>query len=113
MRRIGPDADIVVRFDHWPGRLIFWQGNNYIPTWVTENGKWYTDEFVEAYDKPNCPDGVAVRRQVLWSSHTAGSRPEDKAGPGPHEFQETIVLNGPGQWPEDNINFDGLLETAA
>ncbi len=163
----------MVRFDHSPGRLVFWQGNNYIPTWVTENGKWYTDEFIEAYDKPNCPgaedcepfsdkqsryshvrilestdarvvvhwryalsesenyegayrdpltgwfdwvdeywtvypDGVAVRRQVLWSSHTAGSRPEDKVGPGPHEFQETIVVNGPGQWPEDNINLDGL-----
>jgi hypothetical protein len=32
MRRIGPDSDIVVRFDHSPGRLVFRQGNNYIPT---------------------------------------------------------------------------------
>jgi hypothetical protein len=154
-------------------RLVFWQGNNYVPAWVTENGKWYTDEFLEAYNKPQCPDGedcepmsdkqsrysrvrilestdarvvvhwryalsetenykgaysdpltgwfdwgdeywtvypdgVAVRKQVLWSSHLDGVLPGDKVGPAPHEFQETIVLNGPGQWPEDNIQFDAL-----
>jgi hypothetical protein len=173
MRRIGPESDVVVRFDNSPMRLVFWQGNNYVPAWVTENGKWYTDEFLEAYNKPQCPDGedcepmsdkqsryshvrilestearavvhwryalsetenykgayadpltgwfdwadeywtvypdgVAVRRQVLWSSHTEGSRPSDRIGPSPHEFQETIVLNGPGQWPEDNINLDAV-----
>ena len=173
MRRIGDDSDVVVRFDRMPGRLIFWQGTNYVPAWVTENGKWYTDEFLEAYDKPQCPDGedcepmsdkqsryshvriientaarvvvhwryalaevenykggyhdpltgwfdwadeywtvypdgVAVRKQVLWSSHTAGSRPSDPVGPGPHEFQESIVINGPGQWPEDNVNLDAI-----
>ena len=154
-------------------RLVFWQGHNYVPAWVTENGKWYTDEFLEAYGKPHCPDGedcepmsdkqeryshvrilestdarvvvhwryalsesenykgsypdpltgwfdwgdeywtvypdgVAVRKQVLWSSHLDGVRPGDKVGPAPHEFQESIVLNGPGQWPEDNINFDAI-----
>jgi len=173
MRRIGANSDVVVRFDKMPGRLVFWQGANYVPAWVTENNKWYTDEFLEAYDKPQCPDGedcepmsdkqsryshvrilestparavvhwryalaevenykggyadpltgwfdwadeywtlypdgVAVRKQVLRSSHTAGSRPLDPVGPGPHEFQETIVINGPGQRPEDNINLDAM-----
>ena len=165
LRRIGPNSDVIVRFDQSPIRLVFWQGTSYVPAWVTENNKWYTDEFLEAYGKPNCPDGedcepmsdkqdryshvrilestnaravvhwryalsetrnykgsyadpttgwfdwadeywtvypdgVAIRKQVLWSSNL---------DPAKHEFQETIVLNGPGQRPEDNINFDALV----
>jgi hypothetical protein len=56
LRRLGPDSDVVVRFDLSPIRLVFWQGTNYIPAWVTENNKWYTDEFVETWDK-GCPAG--------------------------------------------------------
>lgn len=56
LRRIGPDSDVVVRFDESPIRLVFWQGTNYIPAWVTENDKWYTDEFVETWDS-GCPAG--------------------------------------------------------
>ncbi len=56
-RRIGPETDVVVRFEQSPMRLVFWQGHNNVPAWVTENGKWYTDEFLEAYGKPHCPDG--------------------------------------------------------
>ena len=168
MRRLGPEADVVVRFEKSPMRLIFWQGNNYIPAWVTENGKWYTDEFLETWGKGcggagDCepmsdkqsryshvsvlassearavihwryalaearnyeganadqrtgwfdwadeywtvyPDGTAVRKQVLWSGAL------DK----PHEWQETIAINGPGQRPEDNIEADALtLENMA
>lgn len=55
LRRIGPDSDIVVRFDDSPIRLVFWQGTNYIPTWVTDNGTWFTDEFLESYSA-GCPD---------------------------------------------------------
>jgi len=168
LRRIGSDSDVVVRFDDSPMRLVFWQGNNYIPAWVTENGKWYTDEFLETggrgcggagdcepmsdkqsrysrvsvvassdaraivhwryalaearnYEGANVdprsgwfdwadeywtvyPDGVAVRKQVLWSSALESW----------HEWQETIVINGPGQRPEDNIEPDALtLENMA
>jgi hypothetical protein len=162
VRRLGPESDVVVRFDNSPMRLVFWQGNNYIPAWVTENGKWYTDEFLETwgdgcggagdcepmsdkqsryshvsvlassdaravihwryalaearnYEGANAdqrtgwfdwadeywtvyPDGTAVRKQVLWSGAL------DK----PHEWQETIAINGPGQRPEDNIEADAL-----
>ncbi len=56
-RRVGPDSDVVVRFDQFPTRLVFWQGTNYIPAWVTENGKWYTDEFMETGGSPGCPLG--------------------------------------------------------
>ena len=56
-RRVGPDSDVVVRFDDAPIQLVFWQGNNYVPAWVTENNRWYTDEFMEVYGHPRCPDG--------------------------------------------------------
>jgi hypothetical protein len=56
-RRIAPDSDVVVRFDDSPVQLIFWQGANYVPAWVTENNNWYTDEFMEIYGHPRCPYG--------------------------------------------------------
>ncbi len=45
--RVGDAADVVVRFDETPNRLVFWRGTSYIPAWVTENGIWYTNEFFE------------------------------------------------------------------
>ena len=157
-RRVAPDSDVVVRFDDSPIRLVFWQGTNYGGDWVTENNKWYTDEFLETGGPVDCPggedcepmsdkqnrysrvrilestdaravvhwryalcevvdyicanpdpntgwsdwadeyftvypDGVAVRKQVLWTSNFKNW----------HEFQETIIINGPGTRPEDNI----------
>lgn len=56
LRRIGSDADVIVRFDNSPNRLVFWQGTNYIPAWVTGNDKWYTDEFLETWGS-GCPAG--------------------------------------------------------
>jgi hypothetical protein len=56
-RRVGPDSDVVVRFDGAATQLVFWQGNSYVPAWVTENNRWYTDEFMEVYGHPRCPDG--------------------------------------------------------
>ncbi len=162
-RRVAPDSDVVVRFDQAPIRLVFWQGANYTGDWVSENGKWYTDEFVETGGKVDCPggedcepmsdkqnryshvrivensdartvvhwryglcevqynncanpdpatgwtdwadeyftvypDGVAVRKQVIWTSNFTRW----------HEFQETIIINGPGTRPEDNIEPDAL-----
>jgi len=56
-RRVGPGSDVVVRFPQAPIQLVFWQGTNYVPAWVTENNRWYTDEFMESYGHPRCPDG--------------------------------------------------------
>ena len=56
-RRVGPESDVVVRFPNAPIQLVFWQGANYVPAWVTENNRWYTDEFMETYGHPRCPDG--------------------------------------------------------
>jgi hypothetical protein len=162
-RRVAPNSDVVVRFDQAPIRMVFWQGTNYGGEWVTENNKWYTDEFVETGGKVDCPggedcepmsdkenryshvriientdaravvhwhyglcevvnyacanpdpitgwtdsadeyftiypDGVAVRKQVLWTSNFKNW----------HEFQESIIVNGPGTRPEDNIQPDAL-----
>jgi hypothetical protein len=162
-RRVAPDSDVVVRFDQSPIRMVFWQGTNYGGDWVSENNKWYTDEFLETGGRKDCPggedcepmsdkenryshvriientgaravvhwryglcevvnyscanpdsitgwtdwadeyftiypDGVAVRKQVLWTLNFKNW----------HEFQETIVINGPGQRPEDNIEPDAL-----
>ena len=56
LRRVGPNSDVVIRFDESPSRLVFWQGLNYIPAWVSGDDKWYTDEFLEVWDS-GCPDG--------------------------------------------------------
>ena len=50
--RVGDAADVVVRFDETPNRLVFWRGTSYIPAWVTENGIWYTNEFYETQSDP-------------------------------------------------------------
>jgi hypothetical protein len=39
-----------------------------------------------------------VRKQVLWTTDLTK----------PHEWQESIIINGTGQRPEDNINADAL-----
>lgn len=50
--RIGPDADVVVRFDRFGHRFVFWRGTSYIPCWVAEGGGWYTNEFFERRGGP-------------------------------------------------------------
>ncbi len=50
--RVGDAADVVVRFDQMPTRLVFWRGTSYIAAWVTENGIWYTNEFYETQSDP-------------------------------------------------------------
>jgi hypothetical protein len=53
--RVADHPDVVVRFDDGGHRLVFWRGTSYIPCWVTDNGKWYTNEFVErrGHQSPN------------------------------------------------------------
>lgn len=38
--RVGPKADVVVRFDDYDYRLVFWRGTNYMPFWVNEKRVW-------------------------------------------------------------------------
>lgn len=49
--RVGPDADIVVRFDESPVRVVFWRGTQYSPAWVSENNLWMSDQSVEGFNQ--------------------------------------------------------------
>ena len=50
LSQVGEHADIVVRFDRSPARVVFWRGTQYSPAWVTGNGLWMADQSVEGYD---------------------------------------------------------------
>ena len=50
LQRVGPHADVIVRFDNSPARVVFWRGTQYSPAWVTGNGLWMADQSVEGYD---------------------------------------------------------------
>ena len=45
--RVGKFADVLVTFDDSEIGFMFWRGANYIPQWVSENGIWYNNQFVE------------------------------------------------------------------
>ena len=84
---------------HW--RYALAEARNYKGARPDPSTGWtdWADEYWTVY-----PDGVAVRKQVLWSSALDAT----------HEWQESIILNAPGQMPEDNIEADALtLENMA
>ena len=151
--------DIVVRFPDSPIRYVFWRGTGYIPSVVSENGIWMTDQSLESWGPGECfeamgdkqthyshvriientparcvihwryalasikhailnedesgwgdwadeywtvyPDGVAVRKQVLWSKNYSKDF-------GTYQFQETIFFNQPGTRPQDNVSLEAL-----
>jgi len=154
---VSNQADVVVNFDDNAHKFVFWRGTSYIPHWVTENGIWYNNEFLETWDVNGChepmsdkrcqysnvrilesndartvvhwryalidnlnimarvdslsgfgewgdeyytiyPDGVGVRKIVLHSS-----QPQSQ-----HEWQEGMVVMGPGQRPEQVLEAGGL-----
>ena len=47
--RVGPDPDVLVRFDESAARVVFWRGTRYSPAWVSENDLWMADQSVEAW----------------------------------------------------------------
>ncbi len=62
----------------------------------SETGEW-VDEYWTAY-----PDGVVVRKQVLWSEFLPI---KDQRS---YQFQETIFFNQPGTKPQDNVNNEAI-----
>lgn len=40
--RVGSKTDVVVRFDAYDYRLVFWRGTNYMPFWVNDKRAWYS-----------------------------------------------------------------------
>ncbi len=162
-RNSGPD--VVVGFDVAPIRLVFWRGVSYAPCWVTENGNWFCNEFMERspgraglfgccesmsdkqaryshvkvlessearavvywryspvdirYDIPYVdettgwgdwaeeyhtiyPDGVAVRKVVMYSNNWRAW----------HEWCQSLPIMHPGQKPEDVLDHNRLLSLA-
>lgn len=49
--RTGPDSDVVVSFANSPFHYVFWRGNNYGESMVTENGIWIGDQSFESSTK--------------------------------------------------------------
>ena len=60
--RVGPDADVVVRFDKSPCRFVFWRGTSYVPNWVTETGIWYNNEFTETSGPHGCYEPMSDKQ---------------------------------------------------
>ena len=102
LRQVGPDADVVVRFDNSPSQLVFWQGTNYVPAWVTENDKWYTDEFLEVWDA-GCPDNgdcEPMSDKQARFSHVDILESNDVRAIVHWRYALTEVVNGKGAWPQ-------------
>ena len=61
--RVGEMPDIFVRFDQSPVQLVFWRGTSFVPCWVTENGTWYTNEWLETWgrDVVSCAEPIMDR----------------------------------------------------
>jgi len=61
--RVSDVPDMFVRFDQSPVQLVFWRGTSFVPCWVTENGIWYTNEWLETWgtDVKSCAEPIMDR----------------------------------------------------
>ncbi|MBA7562541.1 hypothetical protein ES708_04193 [subsurface metagenome] len=66
--RVSDVPDVFVRFDQSPVQLVFWRGTSFNPCWVTENGIWYTNEWLETWgsDVVSCAEPI-MDRQCRYS----------------------------------------------
>ena len=66
--RVSEVPDVFVRFDQSPVQLVFWRGASFVPCWVTENGIWYTNEWLETWgsDVVSCAEPI-MDRQCRYS----------------------------------------------
>lgn len=60
--RVGDFADVLVRFDELPVRMVFWRGTGYCPAWVTENGRWVSDQGPESWKQNGCCEQMSDKR---------------------------------------------------
>ena len=44
--RTGTDADVVVNVGQAAGRVVFWRGQSYLPSWQTASGQWSFPEVI-------------------------------------------------------------------
>jgi len=61
--RVSDVPDLYVRFDQSPVQLVFWRGASFVPCWTTENGIWYTNEWLETWgdDVVSCAEPIMDR----------------------------------------------------
>ncbi len=59
---VNEQADVVVQFDGSPSKFVFWRGTSYIPHWVTENGIWYNNEFLETWSAKGSHEPMSDKR---------------------------------------------------
>lgn len=61
--RTGDFPDVLVRFATNNCRLVFWRGTSFVPCWVTENGIWFTHEWLETWgrDVVSCAEPLMDR----------------------------------------------------
>lgn len=61
--RVSDVPDLFVRFDQSPVQFVFWRGTSFNPCWVTENGIWYTNEWLETWgsDVVSCAEPIMDR----------------------------------------------------
>ena len=61
--RVSDVPDLFVRFEQSPVQLVFWRGTSFNPCWVTENGIWYTNEWLETWgsDVVSCAEPIMDR----------------------------------------------------
>jgi len=66
--RVSDVPDVFVRFEKSPVQLVFWRGTSFVPCWVTENGIWYTNEWLETWgdDVVSCAEPI-MDRQCRYS----------------------------------------------
>lgn len=58
----GTGPDVVVVFDTAPIRLVSWRGISYAPCWVTENGNWFSNEFMERGVPMGCAESMSDKQ---------------------------------------------------
>ena len=58
----GSGPDVVVRFEQAAIRLVSWRGVSYNPCWVTENGNWFSNEFMERGTPMGCGESMSDKQ---------------------------------------------------
>jgi len=67
--RVSDMADVLVRFDNMSGKLVFWRGTSFVPCWVTENGIWFTNEWLETWGSDVCSCAEPIMDRDCRFSH--------------------------------------------
>ena len=108
--RVGDFADVLVCFDELPVRMVFWRGTGYCPAWVTENGKWVSDQSPESWNWKTwgCFEHMSDKRChsrmcAFWKTATPAPW-SIGASPAPsinYDFNHVDPDTGWGEWTDE------------